>query len=689
MSADFAVSSLASIVYDPPRGSVSGQAMAIEWYLRDLRDQFGPLGTSGLRKKLAGFANLENVLVWREGFQDWQPVAEVFDAFNAPADLNQRKRVKGRWALYGLVLGIVFLAADVVFEWRGEPFHPWSGHEFENIDRAAASLLIPAFLFFLAGTIKDIFSPWQIRSKAAAMDTQPIASKSQYTNFIARNWRGEYPLPVSYWVFGLMVNFAVALILFGLSAVYDKKMGFRPIFVFIFLLSVWLVSVGISVWQSVGVWRSANRYVERKSLKLERAPWAVVAKVMIVIAALQLAATVATSAIPQLTEASRMAFLHDPDIPDYSIRVMRNGTEAEITGGIKYGLAEDFRKILGASRQIRVVHLNSVGGRIGEGERLYNLIRSGKLTTYVSSKCLSACTLAFSGGAERVLLHGAILGFHRGKFAGADQRDSPELEGQRKIFTEAGYDAPFIDRALATPSSDMWTPSEAELLKSGVVTKVSKGTDYAISGLPADASRDLFAKSLKGEARIYAAISTRFPREYDEMASSYYDAFVAGKTDVEAMTVLQDRLTNLISVNKPLADDDVLIDFGNLMADELAALQSHPATCYQYAMGGTLDAGLIPQALSTREVEIAERVIQTAASRPDFDAPAQTLWPKLSGRLAAKGVTKRDMDLVRGSKVTDSQQARYCSVLTAVYREAAAMPPKDGAIILRSMLSAK
>jgi hypothetical protein len=27
-----------------------------------------------------------------------------------------------------------------------------------------------------------------------------------------------------------------------------------------------------------------------------------------------------------------MAFLDDPDIPAYSIRVMRNGTEAEITG---------------------------------------------------------------------------------------------------------------------------------------------------------------------------------------------------------------------------------------------------------------------------------------------------------------------------------------------------------------------
>jgi hypothetical protein len=527
--------------------------MAIEWYLQDLREQYGPLGTAELRKKLASFTNLENVLVWREGFQDWKPVAGVFELFDAPGELNQRRRVKGRWALYGLTLGILFHASDVAFEWRGEPFRPWSGHEFENIDRAAASLVIPALLFFLAGTIKDI-------QAAVAADAQHIAPGTpRFTNFIAKNWRGEYPLPVSYWVFGLIGNFAVALIPLGLAAVYDTRMGFQPVYVFAFILSVWLLSIGISVWQWVGVWRSANRYIERKSLKLERAPWAGVAKLMTVIAILQLAAAIVTSAIPQVTEASRMAFMDDPDIPDYSIRVMRNGTEAELTGGIKYGLTDDLKKIFQASRQIRVVHLNSVGGRIGEGEKLYNVIRERRLTTYVSANCMSACTLAFSGGAERVLLHGAVLGFHRGSFAGEDQKDSPELEGQRKIFTEAGYDARFIARALATPSSNLWKPSEAELLKSGVVTKVSDGTEYAFSGLPADASRDSFSKSLKGDAGIYATISARFPKEHDEMVNSYYDAFVAGKTEVEAITILHAKLESVISANRSLADDDVLI----------------------------------------------------------------------------------------------------------------------------------
>jgi hypothetical protein len=226
------------------------------------------------------------------------------------------------------------------------------------------------------------------------------------------------------------------------------------------------------------VWRSANSYIEQRSLQLKRAPWAGAAKIMAVLAFIQLASAVLTVGIPQITEASQIAFMDDPDIPNYSIRVMRSGTEAEITGGIKYGLTSDFQKILRASRQIKVVHLNSIGGRLGEGESLYNLIKDNQLTTYVSANCLSACTLAFSGGHERVLLHGAVLGFHRGKFAGNDFKDTAEMQGQRKVFTAAGFDSEFIVRALATSSDDMWKPSEPELLKAGVISKVSYGNDF-------------------------------------------------------------------------------------------------------------------------------------------------------------------------------------------------------------------
>src|SRR4029450_6782331 len=87
---------------------------------------------------------------------------------------------------------------------------------------------------------------------------------------------------------------------------------------------------------------------------------------------------------PQLAETYRMAVLNDPGIPDYAIRVMRDGTQAEISGGFKYGLTNDFIKILDANR-IRVVHLDSVGGRVGGAEKRFNVIRARGVTTCVAA----------------------------------------------------------------------------------------------------------------------------------------------------------------------------------------------------------------------------------------------------------------------------------------------------------------
>lgn len=94
---------------------------------------------------------------------------------------------------------------------------------------------------------------------------------------------------------------------------------------------------------------------------------------MILIALLQNIGAFLRTGVPQLSESARVAFMNDPDVPDYTIHLLNGGTEIEIIGGMKYGLAEEFKKILKASGQVRVVHLDSVGGRLGEGAALIPL----------------------------------------------------------------------------------------------------------------------------------------------------------------------------------------------------------------------------------------------------------------------------------------------------------------------------
>lgn len=169
----------------------------------------------------------------------------------------------------------------------------------------------------------------------------------------------------------------------------------------------------------------------------------------------------------------------------YAMRVTRNGREAEIAGDFKHGLTKDFLKLLAASPQIKVVHLDSPGGFVNEAVALNKVIRSKGLDTYVSSECISACTIAFAGGRRRILRQGAVLGFHGPTSPSMTKQQLAEsLKLQRKIFrilVAAGFDGKFVDQAFSTPHSELWKPSAAVLLQAGAITAVSDGSE-AFSG---------------------------------------------------------------------------------------------------------------------------------------------------------------------------------------------------------------
>jgi hypothetical protein len=219
---------------------------------------------------------------------------------------------------------------------------------------------------------------------------------------------------------------------------------------------------------------------------------------------------------PQITESYRMAFMDDPGTPAYSIRIMRNGTEAKITGGFKYGLSDDFLRILRASPQIRVVHLNGIGGRTGEAEKLNKFIRVHGLVTYVSYQCISACTLAFAGGHERWLREGAVLGFHAPAFPGMNDADLADaVTVQKDLFAAAGFEPGFISRALATPNKDVWTPSSDELLRARAITAVSDGSNFAASEMAAKLTKVL---------QVLGTMKERLPTDYGSIIDGFYDS---------------------------------------------------------------------------------------------------------------------------------------------------------------------
>jgi hypothetical protein len=560
----------------------------------------------------------------------------------------------------------------------------------EGLTEWTAPFDLPEFAPVRPPPIPTISEATHNQGADAHLETKP----HRFNNFIAMNWRGDFSLGTTYWLFGFLGNLFAGALAVAVVAVFHSESGYQPRSIFSSILLVWMGIVAIAIWQMVGVWRSANRHINARALLGKKSPWAGLAKLAVLLGVLRLIGMFFSSGFPQLLETGRMSFLDDPDIPPYSIRVMRNGTEAEITGGFKYGLTDDFVKILSASRQIKVVHLDSLGGRIGEAEKLNRVIRSKNLDTYVSSKCMSACTVAFAGGMHRVLRKGAVLGFHAPSFPGMSKEELVEAsKDQRDIFAAAGFDRKFVDQALSTPSAELWKPTSSVLLQAKAITSISDGNDFAISGIGTSLTKNDFGLMLSKAIPLMEPLKIRFPSDYDSVVQAYYGSFESGKTEAESVAAARAKLLIIIKKLRPLADDGVLSDVGAVYADQYGALGSkNPTLCYQYAsgIGNAVAPSDIPQALIQRENDVNRRVVETASSRVTVDATTSgAVWKKIGTILISKGVSSEQFDLLSAATVPPDKYGDYCVTATALFREISKLPQSEAGIAMREVLADK
>ena len=637
------------------------------------------------------------VYVWRESFTEWRLASDVpelalpppppnmataqvaAETPVAPIELPTARAAVSRkliWSAIGATVGLLMALPRLLI---GDARH--SDPSLFLVGYVLAGVFLCGLIGLVAGWIAD-------RSDSRHQQP-PIAPSSGRNNIVARHWRGELPLWASYWLVVWLGNIGFALLGLGIARAFKAESGYNPTNIFAVIVLTWSSLVVVVSWQLVGVWRSANKYAQTRAHAGLGAFWGRLAQAAVILGAIGNLATFAREGAPQLVEVSGMAFRNDPDVPDYAIRVMRDGTEAEIVGGFKFGMTEDFVKILSASRQISVVHLDSIGGRLGEGEKMYKLIRDRGLNTYVSSKCLSACTLAFAGGRERFLHRDASLGFHKGTFPGVRECDFESI--QRNVFRSAGFDETFIVEALSTPHNEMWRPSPQALVRAKVVTAIADGTKFAFSGLGADLSKERVGKVLANALPVFNTIRTRFPDQYDALAEEYYNNLVKGKTEAETIDALRGKLMPFIRTLLPLADDDVLVDYNRLLQDQYRELSAKdPSRCYAYASGEDSRAnfsGELSKRLLQQELALNERAVKTAGKREAIDKNRiEALWRRVHTQMSASGVTNADWTLFETRRVAKPSHARYCQIATIFVREVGKLPQIEAAILMREIL---
>lgn len=305
------------------------------------------------------------------------------------------------------------------------------------------------------------------RRPQAGSAAECLSSMEEKRSILSRFWRGDCSLALSFWVFYVGLTIVVQAALPLTRGIIEGR-TFDPTRIFADVLVGFVLLSALGLYQWVGLWRAAHRAVarERASGRHSLPGWSV--RVVVVLAVANFGRVVVTDVAPSARELYEIAFRDDPSVPPFVVRATSDGTQLLVSGGFKYGLTDRFLKQARALPALRIVHLASIGGRLGEALHLAREIGARGLDTYVSDGCYSACTVAYAAGRQRFIRDGAELGYHAESFLGAALADDSESAA----LLRAGVASAFVARAMATPPQRMWKPTIAELTAAKAITAV-------------------------------------------------------------------------------------------------------------------------------------------------------------------------------------------------------------------------
>jgi len=383
----------------------------------------------------------------------------------------------------------------------------------------------------------------------------------------------------------------------------------------------------------------------------------------------------------------------DPELGPFSVHLLPNSREIEVSGDMNSGVTQAVRMLLDATPGVQVIHLNSPGGIAHEGYLLSRLIKERHLATYTATLCASACTEAFLGGSPRYLAKDGKLGFHSASRSLGGTSWDVVNDALRRFYKEAGLPDAFIDRALNTPPNDIWFPTAEELRAAHVIDAVVDRSKFAASGASSQLSDKEVDIALSGKP-LFAAISAHDPASYAKIHDLYVEGTKTGRSvsDItdEVNKLVLDKLVPEYAAKTP---DEPILKYFAVQIKELQYLNDKsPDTCAADAfpqLGITAPslAATLPQSLQEDEMAALAEVVNSAFTKPY--APAGTEKSTEVMQVYARKLTESDPDalkVIQHPQAHRSEPAKLCNAMLTALQLISTLPTTDAAAVERHLL---
>jgi hypothetical protein len=517
----------------------------------------------------------------------------------------------------------------------------------------------------------------------AAPATVIAAPRTARPNYFVRHWRGQLPLPVSYWVNWLLVS---ALLAVGVLSAKDpallERLGTNA--------GSWELAVAASAlaamaWQSVGLWRSADRYVVGGG----RREWATLAKVCVGIGLLPVVGS-ALEQLPAVQQTLDARFRADrPRITQ--LYVAKAGTEIEIAGGLSPGIATALSSTLDRTPTIRVVRLANAGGSISEAHKLAGLIAARDLVTFAPHECDGACLLAFLGGKLRYMGLGGRLGFYGASVAGTGGAGEKRNQLFREVMLARGVPTAFIAQALAAPDSHPWYPTTSELLQANVITGIADDPEHAAQEF--DARARLEADFLT--VPVFAVLRRLEPDTFAQLKETYVSGVLGGVPRNEMNAKLHAAIMEkVIPKYVRIAPDHELVAYWRTQLDKARELRAiDPKYCAQFltpqpGVDTSGLAGLFSQKVQDEDIQALANLIRAGAEHPGRVPPGSEVREALrASARRADALIPGAVDIVANPQTASTLPREFCGAEVAFYESILALPPAQAGPLLRFLVA--
>lgn len=506
---------------------------------------------------------------------------------------------------------------------------------------------------------------------AGARHGDAAAGRIPRGGFLAAHWRGDLPLGRSLWLHAVLAGGLAGLAATALSVLVDVTAGSVRLMAAAALLA-WPVALALQAWGIVGAWRSAGRHGHT------RPPWiGLAARGLLVLIGVAALAAAAWRDVPRTNTLARLVLGSDPQ-GQAAVSLSDDGHRLQLRGWLAPGDAARVQQAMAAAPAVRVVEVDSPGGRFQEALQLAGVLRGQGWTVRVRGTCRDACTLVLMAGAVRQLMPDAQWGIARPAAVSANPLFKP-LVRQRlaALYVAAGIPEPLVKTGMALPHDFHWRAAWDELAAAGVVTTLPYPLDVALPrGREAPAAE--LADTLRSHPR-WQGLDRRFPGTIAAAAERLHGARAGGADDDTAMLAALETIEPVLAKLLFNASPELREQFAQLLLQALQAPRAEGSSaCVGLLSGEARARRAMPAALAARE---AVWMADAAAEQPRETPPRVPSGIELE--VVRRWLGTDAPALLAGLRHPGDAGARHCERMTGLLAHVLQLPPGERRLALR------